>query len=164
LTGQTPVPGEGLPIRDFRYDPFATEFPDLLVRADVTYLRQDFSLLQHVAHADPWPTLQRFDYLVRTRVLNSDEAQDLHKKLAARSDFAEHRHTALAALRGLTGVDAGESADAWRDVLWTAAAWRTARLWTVVGCFCAAGLLVGWRWRLAQQLVRFAQSVALTLR
>src|SRR5436305_14561884 len=39
----------------------------LFVRAEVTYLRQDFSVTQPVEAADPWPTQQRFDYLVSER-------------------------------------------------------------------------------------------------
>jgi hypothetical protein len=39
------------------------------VRADVTYLRQDFSVLLPVEdHKDfDWPQMQRFDFLVRAR-------------------------------------------------------------------------------------------------
>src|SRR5205085_5805773 len=48
--------------------------PDLLVRLDVTYLRQDFSVFQPVADAAPWPEMQRFDFLVRTRQLTDEEA------------------------------------------------------------------------------------------
>jgi hypothetical protein len=41
---------------------------DLFVRADVTYLRQDFSLRQPVARPfKDWPKVQRYDYLVRIR-------------------------------------------------------------------------------------------------
>ncbi len=44
-----------------------TESPGLFVRADVTYLRQDFSVVQPVDKPGPWPHSQRYDYLVRTR-------------------------------------------------------------------------------------------------
>jgi hypothetical protein len=43
------------------------------VRADVTYLRQDFSVAQPVENAKPWPTMQRYDYLVRQRPLSPGE-------------------------------------------------------------------------------------------
>ncbi len=53
------------------YSPSA---PDIVVRADATYPRQDFSMLLKVADAEPWPEMQRFDYLVRTRVPTESEA------------------------------------------------------------------------------------------
>ena len=46
---------------------YQSSSPDLAVRIDVTYLREDFSLLQPVEDANPWPEMQRFDFLVRTR-------------------------------------------------------------------------------------------------
>ena len=46
------------------------QFPDLAVRADVTYLRQDFSLLQK-GRDDKEP--ERYDFLVRTRELRDHE-------------------------------------------------------------------------------------------
>jgi RNA polymerase sigma factor (sigma-70 family) len=60
-----PVPGEPLPPPLLYYSPNREQF--VIVRADVTYLRQDFSTMHAVAKADPWPTLQRYDYLVRSR-------------------------------------------------------------------------------------------------
>jgi hypothetical protein len=41
----------------------------IFVRAEVTYLRQDFSVPQPVRDPGPWPAEQRYDYLVRTRVV-----------------------------------------------------------------------------------------------
>ena len=73
-----PVPGEPLPSA-FR-GLLATTSPDLLVRVDVTYLRQDFSVLQPVADANPWPEMQRFDFLVRTRELTEEEAAALPRQ------------------------------------------------------------------------------------
>jgi hypothetical protein len=43
------------------------------VRADVTYLRQDFSVPQPVANPGKWPVYQRYDYVVRTRYPTEDE-------------------------------------------------------------------------------------------
>ena len=55
----------------FRYlVPPATEYyarGDVFVRADITYLRQDFSVSHPVKDHGAWPEHQRFDYLVRTR-------------------------------------------------------------------------------------------------
>src|SRR5205814_1470056 len=74
LTAEVPAPGQKLPSHHSSYDSFA-QFPDVLVRADITHLRQDFSLLQGVRGADPWPAMQRFDYLVQDRVLSTEEAR-----------------------------------------------------------------------------------------
>src|SRR5262249_52514970 len=62
--GDVPVPGEPLPSPERGY---RGGVPELQVRIDVTYLRQDFSLLLPVADAHPWPAMQRFDFMVRTR-------------------------------------------------------------------------------------------------
>src|SRR5204862_1597316 len=74
LTAQVPVPSESM-VAYYR-----PSVPDILVRIDVTYLRQDFSMKLPVANADPWPDLQRYDFLVRTREVTAQEApayQDL---------------------------------------------------------------------------------------
>ena len=47
------------------------------VRADVTYLRQDFSLIEAVKDHGKWPLGQRFDYLVRRRPLTDEELIDM---------------------------------------------------------------------------------------
>jgi hypothetical protein len=89
------------------------------VRVDVTYLRQDFSLLQPVADANPWPEMQRFDFLVRTRVLTESEAATYAERLGPTepSRPSPYRRALLTALRGLTGRDTGPTADAWRRLL-----------------------------------------------
>src|SRR5439155_25559749 len=70
VTGAMPVPGESFDSRSSRYG----GSPDILVRADVTYLRQDFSEMPSVANAAPWPALQRFDFLVRLPPLSAAPA------------------------------------------------------------------------------------------
>jgi len=117
LTAGVPVPSEPLPT------PFEGGYrstsPDVLVRIDVTYLRQDFSLLQPVAEAAPWPEMQRFDFLVRTRVLTEEEAQ-AHRELFSTSEpgrLSPYHRAALSALRELTGKDTEPTADAWRKLL-----------------------------------------------
>jgi len=86
---------------------------------DVTYLRQDFSLLQPVADADPWPQMQRFDFLVRTRTLSEEEAQSYRDKLQPREPgvLSPYHRAALAALRELTGRDTEPTPQAWRRLL-----------------------------------------------
>lgn len=47
----------------------------IFVRADVTYLRQDFSVPQPVDKPGKWPETQRYDYLVRTRAATMTDQQ-----------------------------------------------------------------------------------------
>jgi hypothetical protein len=116
LTAQVPVPGEPLPTPSQGY---GNSQPDLLVRIDVTYLRQDFSLRLPVSDAHPWPEMQRFDFLVRTRTLTDTEAkayQQEVKKRQVEGQSPNHR-VVVAALRELTGRDAEPNAEAWRSIL-----------------------------------------------
>src|SRR5262249_11915185 len=93
--------------------------PDLSVRIDVTYLRPDFSALQPVTDAHPWPEMQRYDFLVRTRALTEDEAAALRETLASGDPGrpSPYHRAALAALRELTRRDAAPTAEAWRRLL-----------------------------------------------
>jgi hypothetical protein len=93
--------------------------PDLLVRIDVTYLRQDFSMMQAVADAAPWPEMQRFDFLVRTRELTEEEAAAFRSKLNQheKGRITPYQRAAVTALRELTGKDTAPTAQAWRELL-----------------------------------------------
>src|SRR5207245_10994561 len=83
------------------------------------YLRQDFSMFQAVADANPWPEMQRFDFLVRTRVLTEKEADTYQEKLRNLEPgrLSPYHRAALAAIRELTGRDREPTADAWRRLL-----------------------------------------------
>lgn len=91
--------------------------PDHVVRIDVTYLRQDFSRHLSVANAAPWPEVQRFDFLVRTRTVSQKEAQDCRERVAPGKELSPYHRAAVAALRELTGRDAAPTAAAWRKVV-----------------------------------------------
>jgi hypothetical protein len=82
LVAEVPLPSEELPSSSTRYYK-----PDsnLLVRIDVTYLRQDFSALLAVKEHGPWPAMQRFDFVVRKRGLTPAEADDLRARLKKRN-------------------------------------------------------------------------------
>jgi HEAT repeat protein len=109
LTAQVPVPSESM----VAY--YAPSVPDILVRFDVTYLRQDFSTKLPVADADPWPEMQRYDFLVRTREVSTEEAREYRQRLQSNpSAPSPYRRAALSALRELTGLDAEGTAAAWR--------------------------------------------------
>jgi hypothetical protein len=72
-----------------------------------------------VSDANPWPEMQRFDYLVRTRPVSDEEAA------AYRETFGKvelnkptpFQKAALVALRELTGKDTEPTAAAWRKLL-----------------------------------------------
>jgi len=117
VTAPVPTPGEPFPSPSEGYGSF--QQPDTLVRIDVTYLRQDFSMFQPVADAHPWPEMQRFDFLVRNRELTEEEAAVYQEKLGKREpgELSPYHRTALAALRDLTGRDTEPTAQAWRKLL-----------------------------------------------
>jgi hypothetical protein len=117
LTAAVPNPTEPLtpPSQGYRQSASA----DVTVRIDVTYLRQDFSMLQPVADANPWPEMQRFDFLVRTRTLTDEEATAYREQFDKREPGwpSPYQRVALAALRDLTGRDAEPTPEAWRRLL-----------------------------------------------
>jgi hypothetical protein len=98
LVAEVPVPAESLPdTSGGYYQPKS----NLLVRVDVTYLRQDFSAMQTVSDwtADSWSEKQRFDFVLRRRVLTAAEAADLRQRLS--KGESPYRRAAERALREL---------------------------------------------------------------
>jgi HEAT repeat protein len=82
------------------------------LRADITYLRQDFSVHDTVGSAGANPGLDhRFDYLVRTRTCKRQELEEL-KANPPQSTYPQ-RQAVLWALRELTGKDAGNMTEDW---------------------------------------------------
>jgi hypothetical protein len=109
IRGRIPIPGEDPPPLYYN----ATS--GLFVRANTTFLRQDFSVVQPVTDNGKWPANQRYDYLVRTRKLNSKELSQF-RQLEAGGKLPKsypQRDAVLTALRQLTNVDAGESYEEW---------------------------------------------------
>jgi hypothetical protein len=115
-TGAVPSPGLELSPPSLGY---VGPSPDLLVRVDVTYLRQDFSLRQKVEKAAPWPEMQRFDFLVREREVTAKEAEAYQawRQKQGADYVSPNQQAALTALRQLTGRDAAPNAAAWRKAL-----------------------------------------------
>jgi hypothetical protein len=109
VRGQVPDPNQ-------RVSPgaYQSERPLSFVRADITYLRQDFSVVQPVANPGPWPAFQRFDYVVRTRPATLDE--EIFARPADPSANRQ-RQAILFALRELTGADAGTTVTSWRRIV-----------------------------------------------
>src|SRR5262249_37585538 len=97
LTAEAPPNGQ--PTSAAYYGP---SFPDNLVRADITYLRQDFSMVQQVLDDKSTPFPQRFDFLVRERQLTEEEAQAYQASVAQRVKDSPYREIITDALRGLT--------------------------------------------------------------
>jgi hypothetical protein len=91
--------------------------PDIFVRVDVTYLRQDFSMMMKVDDAKPWPEMQRFDFFVRTRIVTPAEAKTYAAQVAERGTPGSHiaAQRALRELSGLTPTDATPAG--WRKAL-----------------------------------------------
>jgi hypothetical protein len=87
--------------------------PGDYVRADITFVRQDFSLVQPTPDAGPSLTRQRFDFLVRTRPATPAEVARLKQPPAS----YPQREAVLFALRELTGKDYGDATRAWVDGL-----------------------------------------------
>ena len=116
ITAEVPVPGQPLPLP---FQGYSQSSPDLMVRVDVTYLRQDFSARLPVAEAQPWPDQQRFDFFVRTRELSAEEAASYRDKLTPKEEgvVSPYHRAALAALREMTGRDTAPTAEAWRKLL-----------------------------------------------
>jgi hypothetical protein len=102
--GPIPSPQESLP------PPSTTVYYSVrpgitVVRADVTYLKQDFSVSQPVSETGRWPQMQRFDFLVRTREVTP---HDLARR--APDTKANYRKAITDALGALSGKEAPRSA------------------------------------------------------
>jgi HEAT repeat protein len=93
---RAPVPTPGQPLAGGPGG-YGAALDGAFVRADVTYLRQDFSVAQPVDKPEPWPVMQRYDYLVRKRAVSAQDAERLKKA----ADSYPQRDAVLYALREL---------------------------------------------------------------
>ncbi len=115
VTAPVPVPGQ--PLSGFK-EGYGQSQPDILVRVDVTYLRQDFSMMMPVLNTAPWPAVQRFDFVARTVPVTAAQAKVFQQQLAPKAGTATPYQDALVlALRGLTGLDAAPTTQAWQQAL-----------------------------------------------
>jgi hypothetical protein len=119
LTAQVPLPDQELPLPNSPSGGYSNNIPDILVRIDVTYLRQDFSVRLPISGADPWPEMQRFDFVVRSREVSDADAQAYRDLLQPRQAgvLSPYHRAALYALREMTGLDTAPTAEAWRKLL-----------------------------------------------
>jgi hypothetical protein len=102
VRGRVPTPGEPLPPLSQYYE--STD--GIFVRADITYLRQDFSVPQPVDNSGPWPTMQRFDYLVRNTPLPLNT--DIEKLRLRYGNEYPQRDSVLYALKELSSRESAE--------------------------------------------------------
>jgi hypothetical protein len=89
-----PVRGQPLPSSPTAYYQPSSSF----IHADITYLQQDFSVMQPVSNHGSWPAHQRFDYLVRTRPAN---LRDITREQFPEGNYPQ-RESVLFAIRDLT--------------------------------------------------------------
>jgi HEAT repeat protein len=115
VRGLVPVPGERIPRAEY----YSERRGGIFVRADITYLRQDFSVMLPVADSKPWPAAQRYDFLVRTRPITAEEKEAWLARAAPpeAGSLSDYKRTILSALEQLTGENAGSTARQWRDRL-----------------------------------------------
>ncbi|MER3415764.1 MAG: hypothetical protein C4297_06070 [Gemmataceae bacterium] len=93
VRGRVPDPSQPLPPPSSQA--YYEDTSGLFVAADVTYLKQDFSMTQSVQNSPVWPRYQRFDYVTRRRQ-TPDTSAEAHKALDRRRRAVAY---ALAMLR-----------------------------------------------------------------
>lgn len=112
VRGLIPTPGSSLPRATGSRGGYYEGAGDF-VRADITYLHQDFSVTLLDKGVAPWPREQRYDFVTRLRTVSPGEAANLP---ALAAEYPQ-RDAVLYALRGLTGKDGGNSSTRWRELL-----------------------------------------------
>jgi hypothetical protein len=85
----------------------------VLIRADVQFLRQDFSVTLQPENTESAAGSLRFDFLIRTRPAKPAEVQQW--KYRANASEYPQREATLYALRAVTGEDAGPTTEAWHQ-------------------------------------------------
>ena len=108
LSAPVPQPSQPLPSPFQGYG--SQQSPDIFVRTDMNYLRQDFSMLMKVEDAKPWPEMQRFDFFVRTREVSITVAAST--VIAANHTLPNHA-AAQYALR-VDGRRPSQATEGWR--------------------------------------------------
>jgi sugar lactone lactonase YvrE len=112
VRGFVPPTNQPLPPA-FSREYYAQKREGIFVRADVTYLRQDFSAPLEVKNHGKWPGAQRFDFFVRERPANAHEIAVMKTAEKERTP-TEHQKAIFFALRELTGQDPGPSVEDWK--------------------------------------------------
>jgi len=113
VRGAVPIPGQPLP--GPATTPQYYESGESFVRADITYLRQHFSVLQPVLRSGQWPNNQRFDYLVRLRPITSKKELEQAEALKLKP-VTPQKEILMRVVKELTGRDPGETPEEWRKL------------------------------------------------
>ena len=109
VTGTVPNWEQRIPVQS--YANRSTEF--ISVRADITYLKQDFSVIQPIANHGLWPDTQRFDYVVQQTPLKRSKANQTMKRIAKTKNL--NREAIVFALQKLTNQSPEDnSAESWK--------------------------------------------------
>ena len=90
MRGFVPVSGRPIPVAYYHSS------KGNFVRAEITYLKQDFSLMHPVTNHGVWPSLQRFDYLVRKRKLSPAEVEESKATKQASASYPQRDAVAWA--------------------------------------------------------------------
>jgi HEAT repeat protein len=85
----------------------------VLIRADVQFLHQDFSVTFPPGGSYSSAGGLRFDFLVRARRLKPAEVQEWKYQARPAAPAYAQREATLSALRAVTGQDAGPTTEAW---------------------------------------------------
>ena len=106
------VPSTNQPVPPaFTREYYSPKHEGHFVRADITYLQQDFSVPLTVPDPGLWPAAQRFDFMVRERPALSEEIRGAADKAGVMSS---QQQAVAFALRELTGLDPGPAAEDWK--------------------------------------------------
>jgi hypothetical protein len=128
VRGRVPIPDEQPPPAYYQ----SSNPNDIFIRGNITFLKQDFSLMQPVQNPGTWPGTQRFDYMVRTRKLNLNELTGYE---ALKLDLPKYEPTSLLfALRELTGRDMGKTYQDWLPLVTPVQEPTTPRLTPLAAC------------------------------
>ena len=108
------IPNWDSPIPTQYYSFLDPEF--VAVRADITYLRQDFSVVQPVANHGPWPEQQRFDYVIQQTPMKRSKVNRTKKKFDKAKNL--NREAIIFALQKLSNLSPEDnSSESWKEIL-----------------------------------------------
>lgn len=113
LRGFVPKYGQEIPPSYYAV-PSTGSANDRFIRADVTYLKQDFAIKYTALDESQWPDQKRFDFFVRVRPAFTNEIEALDRPDNRVSDY---KKALVFALRRLSEIDYGDSVDAWKQNL-----------------------------------------------
>jgi sugar lactone lactonase YvrE len=111
VRGFVPLTNQPLPPA-FSQEYYGPRQDGIFVRADVTYLQQDFSVPLPVANHGPWPAAQRYDFMVREREVGLVNPLQADQPRPAEPTL--HQKALFFALRHLTNQDPGPAAEDWK--------------------------------------------------